>query len=189
MIKMKKQIPLLMLGIILISLVMVSAQTGDFGTFDKNQEIRLAQFCEDATYINITSITYPNSTIAEINIEMTQDFDGEYYYNYNKTSEIGKYTVRGNSDGCEETFAYYFEIEEPDPEGIFGFNFSDNISIIAVIVLMILAISTYIIGFPQISSLITVVIGFIFLIGNISIVVGTLIIAVGIFLAFKGGAE
>ncbi len=35
---------------------------------------------------------------------------GEFYYLFNSTNLLGRYDVRGISDGCERTFATYFQI-------------------------------------------------------------------------------
>jgi len=41
---------------------------------------------------------------------MTSAGSGEFYYDFNLTQPKGRYDVRGVSDGCEETFATYFEV-------------------------------------------------------------------------------
>lgn len=87
---------------------LASAQLDEFGTFKQGDEVRLSQVCSDATYINISGISYPNGTLALSNIEMTSSGSGEFYYNYNLTGSLGRYDVRGVSDGCEGTFATYF---------------------------------------------------------------------------------
>jgi hypothetical protein len=80
------------------------------GTFKQSEVVRVAQVCQDASYINISSITLPNSTVIYSNIQMTSAGSGEYYFNFINTSQIGRYDVRGISDGCEKTYAVYFTI-------------------------------------------------------------------------------
>jgi hypothetical protein len=109
--------------LILVFLVsFVSSQSLDnLGSFEVNKEVRITQTCYDANYINISSITFPDSTIAESNIEMAYVGSGEFYYDFNQTSELGRYDVRGISDGCTNTFATYFLITtngKDPPEGI-----------------------------------------------------------------------
>lgn len=104
----KKYFILIMMGIFLIGLT--SAQLDSLGTFKQNSEVRIAQVCQDATYINISSISYPNGTVAVSGIQMTSAGSGEYYYDFTDTSLLGRYDVRGISDGCEKTFATYFEV-------------------------------------------------------------------------------
>jgi len=112
---------------ILFSIAHVSS-LDNLGTFKQEQTIRLTQVCADATYINISSISYPNSTVIFSNIEMISSGSGEYYYDLhsNYTSLLGRYDVRGISDGCEKTFATYFEITgtgNPEPDGLITFLF------------------------------------------------------------------
>ena len=99
----------LIFGIILFSMTSVLALDSQ-GTFQQYEEVRIAQVCNDATYITISSIAYPNSTVAVSPINMTSAGSGEFYYLFNLTNDYGRYDVRGISDGCEKTFATYFEI-------------------------------------------------------------------------------
>lgn len=80
------------------------------GTFEKGETVNITQVCSDATYVNISSINYPNSTRAVMNVEMVSSGSGGYYYAFNETDKIGRYDVVGISDGCQNTFATYFEI-------------------------------------------------------------------------------
>jgi hypothetical protein len=90
---------------------MVSASTLEtLGIFKSGEPVRISQVCSDATYINISTITYPNSSAAVSGIEMTELGSGEFYYDFNETVLLGRYDVRGISDGCSNTFATYFEI-------------------------------------------------------------------------------
>ena len=91
-------------------LISFASALEEYGTFKQNDEVRLSQVCSDATYINISGITYPNGTLALSNLEMTSSGSGEFYYNFNLTEPLGRYDVRGVSDGCEGTFATYFEV-------------------------------------------------------------------------------
>ncbi len=104
-----KILMVIMFGAILFSMTSVLALESQ-GTFKQVEEVRLTQVCSDATYITISSITYPNSTVATSQINMTSVGSGEFYYLFNSTNEFGRYDVRGISDGCENTFATYFEI-------------------------------------------------------------------------------
>jgi len=98
---------LLIIGIFLIS---SASALVDLGSISYGEQIRIKQVCSDATYINISSISYPNSTIAVSNIEMTNAGSGEFYYLFNNTKAFGRFDVLGISDGCEKTFATYFVV-------------------------------------------------------------------------------
>jgi len=111
--------------LVLLTLILLigfgTAQLESLGTFKQNDAIRITQVCSDATYINISSISYPNSSVAISGIEMTSSGNGEFYYNFNSATELGRYDVRGISDGCENTFAVYFDVTpngEEKPDGI-----------------------------------------------------------------------
>ena len=105
----KKLISPLLLLIFFFSITTVFALE-DLGVYKQDDNVRVAQVCSDATYINISSITYPNGTVSVSNIEMTSAGSGEFYYSFNFTDEKGRYDVRGVSDGCEETFATFFTV-------------------------------------------------------------------------------
>ncbi len=105
-VKMKRTISFLTLMIFL--LLSVTA-LDDFGVYKNGENVRITQVCSDATYINLTSISYPNSSTARSNVAMTLN-GGDYYFDFNDTSLNGRYDVRGISDGCEGEFATYFII-------------------------------------------------------------------------------
>jgi len=60
----------IILGMFLFSLTSVYA-LDSMGTFRQNEAVDFRQVCDDATYITITSISYPDSNIAISNISMT----------------------------------------------------------------------------------------------------------------------
>jgi len=127
---MKKILFIFILGIFLIGIV--SASLDSLGTFKQNNQVRIAQVCSDALFINISSVTYPNSSVAISNIQMSSAGSGEYFYNFTDTIQLGRYDVRGISDGCEKTFATYFEIT-PSGKGDSGSNIAFNIFLIIMI--------------------------------------------------------
>jgi hypothetical protein len=105
-----KEIRFFLLFLLLFIFSLASANLESIGTFQQDKTIRISQVCSDATYINISSISYPNSTTAVSNIEMTSAGSGEFYYDFLNTNVLGRYDVRGISDGCEGTFATYFVV-------------------------------------------------------------------------------
>jgi len=111
-INMKKNIFIfIIIGIFLISFV--SAEST--GTFKLNEPMQITNFCEKGTctYMNLTSIKTPNSTLLIINSPMTQNFQ-DFNYSYTPT-ELGVYNfiTCGNpagliicdSDSFESTFS------------------------------------------------------------------------------------
>ena len=131
---MNKLILSLIVGILLISCV---TALDSLGTFKQNEAVRVTQVCADATYINISSIALPNSTIAVNNIAMTSAGSGEFYYDFINTSDLGRYDVRGISDGCDFTFATYFDITPS------GYNGNSNIAFFIVVIILIYGITLW----------------------------------------------
>jgi hypothetical protein len=100
---MNKQIYFI-IGILLI-LPCISAYD-IFGTFKQGDTVRLYQYCDSCSYVNITTMKYPNGTVATINDNMIKD-GTDYYYYWNYTEDLGDYfyTVCGDKDGefiCED---------------------------------------------------------------------------------------
>jgi hypothetical protein len=94
----------------MLSLVFISFTSAldDYGVKEINKEFTFIQVCADATYITLSSIETPSSTI-QVNENMTSLGSGQFAYNYTP-SLIGRHDFRGISDGCEKTFATYIEV-------------------------------------------------------------------------------
>lgn len=106
---MKKIFITIFISLFLISLA--SAQSLDsLGTYKQGEKVRITQVCADASYVNISSVSYPNSSIASSNMEMASAGSGEFYFDFYNTSTFGRHDVRGISDGCDKTFATYFDV-------------------------------------------------------------------------------
>jgi len=78
---MKKIFIFLILGMFLLNLGFVNAE--NIGTFKLNEEFEITNYCNsgDCSYMNLSSITYPNGTVFYINEQMTktgQEFN--YFY-------------------------------------------------------------------------------------------------------------
>lgn len=96
-----------------------------YPTKEINKEFTFCQICSDATYITLSSIETPNSTIS-INTNMTSVGSGEFCYNFTPT-QIGRHDFRGVSDGCTYTFATYSIITgngKTEPDGVLSSTFS-----------------------------------------------------------------
>jgi uncharacterized protein YxeA len=92
---MRKILIITMLCILIVSFA--SAEIDNIGEFKQNQCIDLIQICEDCTYVNITSINYPNLTRSVNNVAMTKD--GTFYnYTFCNTQELGDYIYNTQGD-------------------------------------------------------------------------------------------
>ena len=98
----------LLVIVLVFSFTLVSSQLADLGTTKLGNEFTFSQFCDDATYITLSSIKTP-SGIVNVDTNMTATNSGEYTYNYTPMA-IGRYDFRGISDGCENTFSTYIMV-------------------------------------------------------------------------------
>jgi amino acid transporter len=109
---MTNKIYILFFSLIILSSV-ASAQLESLGTFKQSEEILLKQLCANCTYVNITSINYPNGSTA-IGQQQMQVSNNEYYYLLDSeyTNDLGRYNVNGfgNPDGSVDVWAYYFDV-------------------------------------------------------------------------------
>jgi len=124
---MRKLILMLILGLFLISLA--SAEL--VGTFQQSSCVNLPQTCDDCTYVKISSILYPNSSLALGEVTMTKT--GTFYnYSFCDTNVTGTYFVNGYGDesGIDKTWKYGFEIT---PSGMIQSNSQGLISIAIMI--------------------------------------------------------
>ena len=130
--KTKKILLTLILGIFFLSFA--SAQIQSLGVFKVGDDINLIQTCDNCTFNNITSVLYPNSSVAISNVQMTKD--GTFYnYTFSDTNTIGTYIVNGfgDLDGIDTVWNYIFEIT---PNGQ-NFTTGKSISYIGFIVILL----------------------------------------------------
>lgn len=110
---MKNLLLILILGIFLLSLVSAEIDLTNGGTsaYKKGKCIELQQTCSNCTYVNVTTITYPNSTLIFINDVMTKT-GTKYNYSFCSTSPLGRYrySVLGDKNGISSTEEGFFEI-------------------------------------------------------------------------------
>lgn len=107
---MRKQLVLLLLGLVLISFV--SAEINNYAPVKSGECALLSQVCSSCTYVNI-SIMYPNLTIADNNMGMADRGGGLWTYEFCNTNDYGRYDVSGEGDisGTATGFdILYFEV-------------------------------------------------------------------------------
>lgn len=99
------------IGLIVIGLSSVSAEVESLGIFKQNQAVTLVQTCDNCTYVNITKVQLPNSTIIRIGELMTPNGE-EYSYSFSNTDALGQYiaTTCGDADGSVTCVSYDFEV-------------------------------------------------------------------------------
>lgn len=117
---MRKLLLALTLAFFLISFAYAEQQS--LGTFKRGDCVNLIQTCANCSYVNISSVTYPNSTRAVGQVSM--DASGTVYnYTTCKNNATGKYIVNGygDPDGILEVWVYDYYVTENGqeaPEGI-----------------------------------------------------------------------
>jgi hypothetical protein len=101
---MKKQYPFLFAMLLII--VLIGSVSANFDAIygKTNDNIVIMQTCSNATSVNITSIAYPDSSIAVSDAVMTSLGNGDFRYDFNLTQLDGTYVIRKVSNGCEQTF-------------------------------------------------------------------------------------
>ena len=156
--------------------------------------IDLPQICSTCNYVNMSSIKYPNSTVYNINSNMTK-IGSNFNYTFCGTSELGKYLVTtcGDKDGYYQCAIYDFEIT---PTG------EDRVNSLGIfIILVMISLLVLVFGLIMKNGFIGAVSGFLFLvtgvysmmygIGNLADLwtrsVAFVLIGIGIMLAISGG--
>ena len=99
-----------------LSISMVSAEIQTLGTFKKGDCVELLQTCSNCTYVNISSVMFPNSSQAMGLVTMTKS-GTSYNYTFCNANVSGNYIVNGygDVDAVVTIFAYDFEV---NPQGI-----------------------------------------------------------------------
>ena len=108
--------------LILISVSLVSSS--QLGTFKQYEDVTLYQMCDNCTYVNITTIKYPNSNILPIGENMVKAGE-DYTYTFTAPDDIGdyQYTVCGDKDGVVVCEVIDFDITPSGFSGTLGFYF------------------------------------------------------------------
>ena len=108
---MKKNRILIFLIVFFVLTSFVLADVQSLKPIKKGECINLIQSCASCSYINFTSILYPNSRTALANVEASKD-GSIFNYTFCNTNSTGKYIVYGvgDVDGIDTVFAYDFEV-------------------------------------------------------------------------------
>ncbi len=96
---------------ILCLLIIPTVLAVDLGEFEQNNIVELTQVCDNCTYVHLTTVQYPNSSVIDIGINMTK-VRSTYNYSFSNTISIGDYiyTTCGDPDGIYTCQSVDFEI-------------------------------------------------------------------------------
>jgi len=130
----KKLFFILMLGILFISLT----SAYDLGAVKKDGCADLYQHCSDCSFVNVTSIKYPNQTIIYLNIGMDKNgYDFTYNYCNNNQSGDYFYTVCGDPTNKDPCKTYSYVVTESGVE-ITQQRSSSSIALLGILFLLLL---------------------------------------------------
>lgn len=137
---MKNKITILLLGLFLLSF---ASAIDCWGTLKAGEEINLIQKCPSCSYVNITSITYPNGTIF-LNEEMTKN-NINFNYTLPDSSQTGiiSYGTIGDKNGASPPNYEDLCIEITKTGKIFDISESLVYFILAFGVLLLFLLSFY----------------------------------------------
>jgi hypothetical protein len=168
-------------------LTVVTAQTiQTLEEFDRGKDIRLIQAHPNATYINITEVLNPSKEVVLSNVEMNKNGNSYYYVinaSINENWELGKYLVRGVSDGDPFIFVYDFELVQG---GRWALNFNNINFLVGFILLCIVVIGLLVYKQYMIGGSLIAVIGFILFFSEVVWYIPVIIILVGVGVVAKG---
>jgi len=104
----------LILITILLALLLIPtafAVQESLGVFKQGECVDLIQICADCTYVNFTSVMFPNSTNYPLAVEGTQ-VGVEFSYQFCETDALGNYIVNGHGDieGVNTIFTYDLDV-------------------------------------------------------------------------------
>lgn len=88
---MKQLLIIIFLSLILLPLA--SAQVQTLGTFKENSCVELKQICSNCTYVNLTRVSNPDSTISLTGQFSMTKTNTNYNYTYCNTNSSGQYIV------------------------------------------------------------------------------------------------
>jgi len=126
---------LIFLVLVLALVPLVSSEIATLGNFVTGESVNLVQTCDNCTFVNMTKIQLPNSTILTIN-EAMQRTGADYNYTFKTTSTVGEYqaTTCGDVDGTLTCVVYNFFVTRT------GTDIGTGQSILYVILLVIFVI-------------------------------------------------
>jgi hypothetical protein len=109
---MKAQYKFLISIIFLMAILPMVSAYDSLGTFKQYDCVNLAQTCSNCTFVNISSVLYPDSIQALGQVAMTKLGTSYNYTMCGKANMTGDYLVNGfgDLDGKNEVFTYSFTV-------------------------------------------------------------------------------
>lgn len=142
---MKKLNILIVVGLIILACVVGMVSAGEYlQEVKQGEDITLRQTCPDCTFVEFTSMTYPNQTVTQFNVNMTKVGE-DYTYLFGNTTELGTYEFKSCGDLLSQaTNTRILKCEtiiwEVTPSGSGG---SENIVFFIFLIFLIYAINLF----------------------------------------------
>jgi hypothetical protein len=107
----KKVVILVIAFILLLSQIYPILAIPTLGVFKVNTCVELKQTCANCSFVNVTTIIFPDSSTATINAEMTKS-GSDFNYTFCNNTMLGNYIVNGIGDpqGVLTIYAYDYSI-------------------------------------------------------------------------------
>lgn len=167
--------------IFIFSFLLMNTASGFLGEFDFNKCVQLKTI-SNATSVNISTISYPNSTQLIINAQMTKN-NKNFNYTFCKTNVEGIY-IYDYFDNEGHVFENSFKITKGEGIGLTNINFSKTENIVILIILVVIIVFLCVYGLFLYASGLTIVTGFILLGSGISLLISGITIIAGVIIAF-----
>jgi len=112
----------ILMGLIMSIFFINMISAADIGTAKQGDTMDLYQMCSNCTYVNVTSVTYPNKSVIDIGAIMTKSGE-DYTYAFTDTWNLGgyKYNVCGDKDGEVKCEVHNFNVTPSGFVGTLGF--------------------------------------------------------------------
>lgn len=170
-----------MIAIASIILMFAINASADLGSYDFNKCVEIKTI-SNSTNVNISSISYPNSTKIPLNAVMTKN-GKTFNYTFCKTNVEGTY-IYDYFDDKGNTYVNSFRITKEKGTGVFNIDFSQPIYIAIAVILIIGIAILCIYGLFVYASALTIILGFVFLYSGINVLLSGIAIMIGVILAF-----
>lgn len=131
----KNKLIVFVFAIMLLTSFVSAQNTESLGTHKQGEIVEIPQTCSNCTFVNLQSVTFPNSTIQILNASMTKN-GFSYNYSFSDTTILGFYiiTTCGDVDGTPTCVNFDFSIT---PNG-------EDLTIESSIIQVVLLVSVFV---------------------------------------------
>lgn len=185
----KKAIIFLIALLMLVLFIIIINAQASLGTFFQDEKVNLIQICDNCSFVNISNIVYPDSSIELLNIPMTKN-GNIYNYTFTNTRQTGtyQYATCGDLNNIITCNNVNFEIKPLSRsygKSIFSIDLSSTTNIIIIIFLGLTSLLLFIGKSYLFSGALTSLLGMMLLFNGINFLISAIVITSGVVIAFK----